>query len=267
MTELDEATRQGLQARDGPPPGAGDQILAALRVRLAGHGGPGDPSSSTGEAGEPDASPDTAGSGPELTSAGRGLWAAKVAAATTSLAGAGLLTLKLGVVGLAALRADAPPQNTTQETAALGSSVEVNTDEPGAASPQTPGREPSSPTVAIPADRLPQTRSAQPPSGVPEDSGDSDLAAEVALLRAARRERLHDPEAAFTQLERHRRRFPSGTLAPERDALAVEVLCALGRPADAQQARRRLETNHPDSAWLPILGSTCTEGDGSSRRR
>jgi hypothetical protein len=44
-------------------------------------------------------------------------------------------------------------------------------------------------------------------------------------------ERSHrsDPEAALVRLEQHRREFPNGALAPEREVMRVEVLCALGR--------------------------------------
>jgi len=59
-----------------------------------------------------------------------------------------------------------------------------------------------------------------------------------------------DPARAEELLEAHRRRFPHGVLAEERDALQVRALAALGKSEAAAEALRRLRSEHPGSFLL-----------------
>lgn len=56
--------------------------------------------------------------------------------------------------------------------------------------------------------------------------------------------RRKDYATAKTHLDEHARRFLTGDLATAREKLKVSVLCALGRPAEADIVRRVLETHH-----------------------
>lgn len=85
-----------------------------------------------------------------------------------------------------------------------------------------------------------------------------DLAAEASLLRSARAAlESGRPEAALAPLDEHRRRFPRGALAEEREASRIRALCALGRDDDARQGVRALAAEHPRSAYLAALEGSC----------
>lgn len=63
------------------------------------------------------------------------------------------------------------------------------------------------------------------------------LVEEAALLRSAKAALARgDGASALTTLGDHERRFPHGTLAPERQASRVLALCALGRASEARAA-------------------------------
>ena len=82
------------------------------------------------------------------------------------------------------------------------------------------------------------------------------LAAELRLLRAAR-EALQgkDPAAAMAQLSVHASRYPTGHLAEEREALAVQSLVAQGQNDAAWARARRFEDRYPRSLMLSAVRS------------
>ncbi|PRP95110.1 hypothetical protein [Enhygromyxa salina] len=263
MIELDEATRHALLARDGPPPGTSEQILATLRVRLGpGSGGPGPGGP------EPLAGDGAVASALEgVAEAGRAAWVAKVIGATVGLTGAGLLVLKVGAmtINAAGVRDDAPPTQDVQvqvETADAGSvGDDAATEQPAPNLTEPP--EPSS-TSAADSSGLPRAERSSSAVSRDDDERDdarSDLAAEVALLRDAKQLRATAPQAALEQLERHRAQFPAGTLAPERDALRIELLCALGRVTQAEAAREQFAGTHPGSPLQARIETTCAGTD------
>jgi hypothetical protein len=264
MIELDEATRQALLARDGPPPGTSEQILGALRMRLGvpGSGGPGEgggpePLGGDGSVLEPLIEP-------LIHEAGRAAWAAKIVGATVGLTGAGLLVLKVGALVLGGIGSDAPRTDAPTQT-------QIESQEPA----QALGDHDIAPALVPVPDAAPRPissanatsiRASEPGSSVVSADTDdvdtsSDLAAEVALLREAKQLRPASPEAALDQLERHREQFPSGTLASERDALRVELLCTLGRISEAEAARGQFAIAHPGSPLRARVEAECLGTD------
>jgi hypothetical protein len=81
------------------------------------------------------------------------------------------------------------------------------------------------------------------------------LAAEMALLRAARRALAEQRAgAALEALDQHLRQFPDGELAPEAARVRVDALCVSSRMADAEAAAAALAERWPavpaaDSCW------------------
>jgi hypothetical protein len=89
------------------------------------------------------------------------------------------------------------------------------------------------PETATPAPRLDKST----PSPAPAPSADR-LAEEARLLRQARAVLAENPAAALEITRRHAERFRQGSLAHEREVLAIQALIGLGRRDDA---RRRLD--------------------------
>lgn len=74
---------------------------------------------------------------------------------------------------------------------------------------------------------------------------------ELALVSRAQRALAADPARALALAERHRRLYPDGGLAQEREVIAIEALRALGRGAEAKARARRFGRRYPGSAHLP----------------
>ena len=86
-----------------------------------------------------------------------------------------------------------------------------------------------------------------PGAGAAADRG---LGRERALLDQARAALVSgDPQAALGTLERHRRGFPDGRLAEERDVLRVKALFAAGRTTEAREAAASFLRKHPASLF------------------
>ena len=89
----------------------------------------------------------------------------------------------------------------------------------------------------------PLTRSLQP-------GGARNLAAERALLdRVQRALRAGDVAGAQRALDAHARRFPTGILAEEREALAIKTLVAAGRRREAQKRAAMFRERFPDGLF------------------
>jgi hypothetical protein len=84
---------------------------------------------------------------------------------------------------------------------------------------------------------------------------------EAALLLSARRALDRDPAAALALTDEHARRFPAGTLVPEREILAIEALARLGRSSEARRRLDALRARFPNAANIARLESLIgTEG-------
>ena len=75
------------------------------------------------------------------------------------------------------------------------------------------------------------------------------LAREVPLIDAGRSELATAPSRALATLETHRREFPHGQLAAEREFLAVQALVQMNRIADANKRAHELSTHYPTSSY------------------
>jgi hypothetical protein len=75
-------------------------------------------------------------------------------------------------------------------------------------------------------------------------------------LLSARSALKRDPQAALKLLDEHAGRFASGTLAPEREVLAIEALRSSGQTAVAEQRLRSFQAHYPNSLHLLRLHPT-----------
>lgn len=78
-------------------------------------------------------------------------------------------------------------------------------------------------------------RSSKPPK--PAELG---LAEELRQLEQIRQRLRVSPASALTEADTHARRFPHGTLGPERELLRVDALLRLGRDAEARKLAERM---------------------------
>jgi hypothetical protein len=104
----------------------------------------------------------------------------------------------------------------------------------------------------VPAARPARRHAAEPrvtPSPAPPAAPTDLLAREIPLIDAARSDLAASPARALAALETHRREFPHGQLAAEREFLAVQALLQLARPADARQRAAELANRYPSSSY------------------
>ncbi len=88
----------------------------------------------------------------------------------------------------------------------------------------------------------------------------SDLEAEVRLLQEADAElRRRDPEAALARLAEHASKYPSGTLAQEREGIRVIALCRAGRLPEGRAAAERFLSQAPKSSLATRVRAACGE--------
>lgn len=85
-----------------------------------------------------------------------------------------------------------------------------------------------------------------------------DAAAEIALVRDAKRER--DATARLALIERHHREFASGALVQEIAVLEIQTLCALGRTQSASDRAAALLRRWPSSPYGAIARRVCDDG-------
>jgi hypothetical protein len=110
--------------------------------------------------------------------------------------------------------------------------------------------------VESPARAEPTSSFAEPAHGTPTlaRSSRDQLSAESALLDVARVAVAQGNGArALEAIERHRSQFPRGSLAEEREALAVKSLHILGRDEEARSTAARFEKAYPKSLFLPAI--------------
>ena len=94
------------------------------------------------------------------------------------------------------------------------------------------------------------------PTASPKPVTESEAyAMELRVLRPAQQAvARQDFATALAAIAEHRRRFPSGRLAEEREALRVKALLGLGRDAEAQQAGAIFRKRFPRSALHERMG-------------
>jgi hypothetical protein len=88
----------------------------------------------------------------------------------------------------------------------------------------------------------------------PPEGSESSLREESQLLLRARRAwQARDCTGALTQLDEARRRFPSGALVQEREALAIEALACVGRSKEAATRAASFLREYPTSPHAEAL--------------
>ncbi len=84
-------------------------------------------------------------------------------------------------------------------------------------------------------------------------------AAEAQLLLRARRALSRDPSRTLALTETHRRDFPEGTLAQERESLAIFALQQLGRISEAHARARSFARRFPGSPHQTAIRRALAE--------
>jgi outer membrane protein assembly factor BamD (BamD/ComL family) len=89
---------------------------------------------------------------------------------------------------------------------------------------------------------------------VSADSRDTGLATERTLIETARSALARrDGVAVLQAVDRHAALFPSGQLAEEREALAVQALVITGRADEARARADRFRQRFPNGLYRPIV--------------
>ncbi|MFO7566365.1 MAG: hypothetical protein R6X02_27225 [Enhygromyxa sp.] len=242
---------EALRSKRSPPAGSQARVLARLEARLGG-GDPGDGGPAQGGGLGP-------GGGGAGAAAGNGAFAAKVMAVTLAMTAGGLLIVKLGVLTVRSFASDPVPlvESAISEPEAMATaSIEVEP-KPGGDGPisgQPPSVEAEPPSRA---DREPPRAASKPRplAAAAPSPAEPDITAELALVEAARRAR--SPQEAIAELEQHARRFPSGTLLDEREALWAIASCELGDLDDAARRARALAVRRSKSPLIDRVAAAC----------
>ena len=163
------------------------------------------------------------------------------------IAAAASLTLLLGAAGaVAALRAGALDRFR---------SAPASPSNPPAVTPVRIAPVPSEP----PSRAAPELPATVKPHASRTASAQESYAAELRLLHRAQVAFAgEDFSAALMLVAEHARRFPSGRLAEEREALRIRSLAASGRSEDARRATAAFAARFPRSVLLPRLQQTAS---------
>jgi hypothetical protein len=127
-----------------------------------------------------------------------------------------------------------------------------------AATPAPPAEVSQATESAEPAEEVAEAVEPAPPPRLPTANAPS----EAALLRQAQSALRSDPARALALAREHQRRFPRGTLAQEREVIAIDALSRLGRSGEAGKRAKEFETQYPGSAH----GKKVESSVGSSPR-
>lgn len=103
---------------------------------------------------------------------------------------------------------------------------------------------------AAPAPRhVARTHASETIEAPPPSASELELQEGAVLLRARRALSRHEPEVALLACEEHAQMFAHGRLAPEREAIAIDALNALGRVDLARARAERFIARWPESAY------------------
>lgn len=117
--------------------------------------------------------------------------------------------------------------------------------------PRRVGPDRPPPSTANPAEITPQGQN---------DAPNDTLDAEVRLLGQIRKALADgDWTRALKLASEHRRRFPGGTFAGEREVLAVRALCARGNRTGAKQRADAFVRRHPTSHLAGKIRTVCVD--------
>lgn len=128
-----------------------------------------------------------------------------------------------------------------------------------AAPPATPAAAVDPQPGASPRRAAPRRASIEPAAAAPVDG--AALKEELALLRRAQQAIARDDAAgARAALDEHEQRFADGTLAGEREATRILVVCAED-PIRGRAALDRYLASHPRSPYVERLRTSCGAKD------
>jgi hypothetical protein len=117
------------------------------------------------------------------------------------------------------------------------------------------------PPIATPPLKLAPHRPAihrAPPEPAPAPTIEPSIdAAEVAALRRAQALLVSAPADALARLVMHANKYPSSSLADERDIARATALCNLGRIEEAHARAQAFEDRRPDSPLLSRMRRIC----------
>jgi hypothetical protein len=119
--------------------------------------------------------------------------------------------------------------------------------------PARPRRHVAEPKVAVVAPAAPVAVE----TAKPTDS----LAREVPLIDEGRADLATAPSRALAVLETHRREFPHGQLAAEREFLAVQALLQMNRRIDAKKRAVDLGVHYPSSSYAARAARLIEDAD------
>jgi hypothetical protein len=118
-----------------------------------------------------------------------------------------------------------------------------------------------------PGPRL-STAAAKPATASDRDERPSQDPAQIReehqLLRSARAALADNPRRAYGLTQEHKRRFPSGMLAQEREVIAIEALSRMGRSDAASSRADQFSDEYPDSPHR-IRVDRAASGKGGAR--
>jgi hypothetical protein len=87
------------------------------------------------------------------------------------------------------------------------------------------------------------------------------LAREVPLIDEGRADLATAPSRALAVLETHRREFPHGQLAAEREFLAVQALLQMNHMVDAKKRAEDLAVHYPSSSYAARAGRLIEDAE------
>jgi hypothetical protein len=195
------------------------------------------------------------------TAEGVTLASGAASAAAPGASGAGkVLGLKLASMALAtAVAGGGGLYFATREAPPAVQSKEVNVGTPVIERPVYVGLDEEAGEPSGPAPSAPKPLAKKRPP--PPDT-------EVHLLQRAQEALGSDPRAALSVAEEHRRFYPDGDFAQERERIAIEALVELGRVARAKSRAARFREKFPGSAHLDrILSIVDQKNDRSAPLR
>jgi hypothetical protein len=125
-------------------------------------------------------------------------------------------------------------------------------EEPSTTAPVQPPVTPDRPTHPLPAGEPPTANAPSVRIGVSEER--------VLLDEARGALESEDWKRALAATKEHERRFPSGLLVQEREAMAVRALTMMGRHEEANARTEQFRRRFPDSPLLPALEAFVEAG-------
>ncbi|MCB9606601.1 MAG: hypothetical protein H6716_08425 [Polyangiaceae bacterium] len=158
------------------------------------------------------------------------------------------ISLGLGAGGYALLGGERAP-SATPRLEEVPEQVAPPVEEPKVVAPSTPA-----PTAEVEVEQKAPVE-VEAPQKASKPAGPS----EASILERARRNLSKDPSAALAATQEHKRLYPSGVLAQEREVIAIEALKRLKREGEAKSRAETFEAEHPESAHQRKVESILDE--------